>query len=69
MEGVPVGRSLFKSSKKELVSPCYLALRLGADEQGSPKVTLSNLSNQGGMCIHVSVTDVIHKALPAIKGH
>ncbi len=36
MEGVPVGRPLFNSSKEERVSSCYRTLRLRADEQGSP---------------------------------
>ena len=30
-------------------------------------MTLSNLSNLDGVCIHVSVTDVIHKTLPAFN--
>ena len=32
-------------------------------------MTLSDLSNRGGVCIHISVTDVIHVAFTAIKGH
>ncbi len=43
-----MGRPLLKSSKKELMSSCYFALRLGANVQGSPFVTLSVLSNQDG---------------------
>ncbi len=46
----------------------YCALRLRTDEQSSPKVTLFDFSNWGGMCIHVSVADVIHKVFTAIKG-
>ncbi len=50
------------------MSPCYRTLQLGTDEWGGPLVTLSNLSNWNGMCIHVSVTDVIHKTFPALIG-
>ncbi len=63
-----MGRPLLQGSKQELVPPCYRTLQLSADEQGCPLVTLSNLSNQNGMCIHVSVTDVIHKTIPALEG-
>ncbi len=67
MKGVPVGRPLFQGSKQELMSPCYRTLQFGADEPGCPLVTLSSSSHRNGVCIHVSVTDVIHKTFPALK--
>ena len=49
------------------MSPCYRTLWLGTDEQGCPLVTLSSSSHRNGVCIHVSVTDVIRKTFPAVK--
>ncbi len=68
MEGVPVGCPLFYSGKGERMSPCHCALRLRPDKQSPSLVALSIVSFRHGVCIQISVTDVIHKALTAVIG-
>ncbi len=50
------------------MSSCHCALWLKTDKQSPPKVALSIISCRRGMCIHISVVDVIHKALTAVIG-
>ncbi len=68
MEGVPVGRPLFYSGKEDRMSPCHCALWLRTDKQSPPKLALSDVSCRHGVCIHISVTDVIHKDFTAVIG-
>ncbi len=67
MEAVTVGRPLFYSGKEERMSAGHCAFRLRTDKLSPPLVALSDISRRKGVCIHISVTDVIHKAFMLSK--
>ncbi len=68
MKSVPVGRPLFYSGKEERMSSRHCALWLRTDKQSPSKVALSDVSCRCGMFIHISDTDVTHKAFTTVKG-